>query len=118
MRAFSILIATGLFVACATQQPQATTRPWDAPREQLDKSDVVAGMGRATSNVRECYDRYKRPGTYMTKVVIGGSGIITEADASGPDADTALCVRSAVMTATFPKFSGAPMPIEYPFVLR
>ncbi|PSM31015.1 energy transducer TonB, partial [Haliangium sp. UPWRP_2] len=51
------------------------------------------------------------------KLTIGGNGRVSAADVvSGGDGKS--CVAEAVKKVTFPEFSGDPMSVVYPFIVR
>jgi hypothetical protein len=120
MRAFSSLIAAAALVACASNPPptQRQSRAPSDPREQLDKADIVAGMGRIKPRVGECFDRFHRPGVFSVALTIASSGRVASVHVTGPDLETGNCIGVAVAKATFPPFTGEPQSIVYPFVFR
>ncbi len=109
------------------KQPRARTRkrptaaaPDPNLPKSLGRSDIQRGMQRIKGRVQACYDKFRVPGMATAKVTIGRKGRLTAAVIKGRFAatPTGACVRSAVMSAKFPKFSGSPIKIQYPFVLR
>src|SRR5262249_15661269 len=83
--------------------------------DTLDKGQIVAGMGKVKSNVTACYDQYHVPGMAMVALTIAPSGKVSSANVTGQFAGTPTgeCVAKAVKKASFPRFKGAPMPINY-----
>jgi hypothetical protein len=120
MRWLSLVTILAAIGCAETPPPHAMPppRPWNDPREQLDKRDIVYGMQQIKPAVGLCFDRYKEFGTYEAAVTIGNSGHVTAVHVRGPDRETNDCVGHAVGNASFPAFSGAPQSIVYPFVLR
>jgi predicted Zn finger-like uncharacterized protein len=91
----------------------------DAPASgPLSKNAVVSGMNGVKGKVSECYNQYKVPGMVMVTVVIGKSGKVSSASATGKFAGTPTgnCVEKAIKTASFPPSDGLTTP--YPFVLK
>jgi hypothetical protein len=87
---------------------------------QLSRGEIVAGMRAVSGRVHACFDAYKEPGTAMVSVQIVGDGSVRSATVLGKLAgtQTAQCLTRAVESASFRKFSGSPMSISYPFILR
>jgi hypothetical protein len=54
----------------------------------------------------------------MREITIVPTGHVGRVDVRGPDIETDDCIGRAVARAEFPQFSGPPMPITYPYVLR
>jgi hypothetical protein len=88
--------------------------------EQLEKGQIVGGMSRVKGKVGACYDQFKVPGMAMVHVTIQKSGSVSAASVGGSFSGTPTggCVEKAVKGASFPKFKGAPMSLDYPFMLR
>jgi hypothetical protein len=112
-----------LLTGCAEAPPQSVSalpprRPWNEPREQLDKDDIVFGMQQIKPVVMRCFERYQAAGMYSAALTIGNSGRVDAVHVRGPHVDTNDCIGHAVATATFPAFSGAPLSIVYPFMFR
>jgi predicted Zn finger-like uncharacterized protein len=111
------------------KRPSKSTSPKLASQEssggsnlpkQLEKFQIQAGMKRVVGRVQSCYDKYRVPGLAMVKVTIGRAGRIVNANVAGlfSGTPTGSCIKSAVRAARFPKFSGEPISIVYPFQLR
>ncbi len=96
--------------------------PADDPNlpDQLGRGDIVAGMNGIKGRVDGCSAQYHVPGTAMVSVVIGKNGRVSSASVQGALAGTPTgdCVARAVRGASFKKFKGSPMSINYPFILR
>lgn len=91
-----------------------------APPQTLSRSQIVDGMRSVKPGVQACYERYKVPGLATVQVMIGKSGRVDLARTRGlfSDTPTGQCVAAAVERARFPRFTGEPITITYPFVLR
>ena len=77
-------------------------------------------MGTVRGRVQACNDKYKVPGTVNVKITISPGGSVTGASVTGKFAGTPTgsCVESAVKSARFKKFDGAPVNVNYPFAFR
>ncbi len=99
----------------------AKPRPSGLP-ERLTRSQVSAGMKRASGAVARCRTVHDRVGLVTISVTISGAtGRIGKGSALGPlgSSPVGACVLKAVKrSATFPQFSGPAMTIKYPFILR
>jgi predicted Zn finger-like uncharacterized protein len=85
----------------------------------LTKTDIVKGMMSVTPKAKACYDRYKVPGTAMTKIKIGASGKVDVATVTGKFAGTPTgdCVETAVKSVKF-KPSDSGMQLDYPVAVN
>jgi hypothetical protein len=110
-----------LMGGCATTEAPPAAPPPRAeptgPTDQLDKNQVVAGMSAVKGAVVQCY-RGRKPGVYFADVIIDGSGRISRVNVRGADLATDDCVGQAVAGAVFPPFTGPPMLVSYPYLLR
>ena len=90
------------------------------PKKTLTKGEIQKGMRSIKKRVYACYNKYKVPGLCEVKVTIGRSGKISDAQVKGAfrDTPTGACVVKAVPHARFMKFTGEPIVITYPFILR
>ena len=97
--------------------PVAPQQPKTLTREQ-----VAAGMKRAEPGVHACYQQLREPGLVMiTATINGATGRIAAARVVGGFAGTPSgeCVVLAVRRAcVFPRFSGPPLTLKYPYMLR
>jgi predicted Zn finger-like uncharacterized protein len=88
----------------------------------LTRTQVSAGMRRANGRVKGCYRMFKEAGTIMVKATINGqTGKIRKSGIVGAFSGTPTgdCVSSAVrLNAFFPRFSGPPLTLKYPYMLR
>jgi predicted Zn finger-like uncharacterized protein len=88
--------------------------------ETLSRSQIQSGMSGIRPRVQACNAQYRVPGTVTVALTISRAGRIQTANVTGRFAGTPTgqCVEKAVKSATFPKFSGAPVSIDYPFVMN
>lgn len=88
--------------------------------DQLSFNQVRQGMSKVNGLVGSCYDKYQVEGTASVKVVIKNDGTPSDVQIKGKffGTDTGTCVVDAVKKATFAKFSGKPMTIQYTFQLQ
>lgn len=91
-------------------KPSAAAKK-DLP-EQLSMSEIKGALKNA--NVGPCKDQ-GASGTYMVKLTIGRNGKVSDANVTGAGAD---CVSKAVKATKFPEFSGDPISLTYPFIVR
>ena len=80
--------------------------------EQLSMSQVKDTLKGV--NVSSCKDQ-GASGVVSIKLTIGRNGRVSDASGSGGGAD---CVAKAVKGAKFPEFSGDPMTLTFPFIVR
>lgn len=121
------LAATGaafLLAACASEPsyppPQTpAAHAGDIP-ETLTRRQVEDGMRAVVPDVRACFHQRGASGTVTLNVTIPGTGDAGAVSVTGEFADTPLgdCAAAAARSASFPKFSGPPIRITYPFVVR
>lgn len=88
--------------------------------EHLTRNDILAGMRSVQSRVAACYGQYHVPGTALVSLSIAPSGKVESANVVGGLAGTPSgdCVTRAARAATFARFFGPAMSVQYPFVLR
>jgi hypothetical protein len=91
-----------------------------SPPRTLSRSQIMDGMRSVKPTVQACYERYKVPGLANVQVKIGNGGRVEKARTRGlfSDTPTGQCVAAAVRGARFPRFTGEPITITYPFILR
>ncbi|MDJ0763535.1 MAG: GYF domain-containing protein [Myxococcota bacterium] len=87
-----------------------------AVKASLDRADVQKGMNGVAGRVKQCGQGSQ--GTVTLKVVIGSTGRVISAVATGPFAGTPVgsCAARAVRGARFPK-SQQNLTVRYPFKL-
>jgi len=97
-----------------------TSDPTEVLPENLSRQQIQTGMSGIRPRVQACNQQYRVPGTVNVDITISRAGRIQSASVSGRFAGTPTgsCVEKAVKAATFPKFSGAPISISYPFVMN
>jgi hypothetical protein len=90
---------------------------WDYP---LSRAQFVMGMQSTKMRVAACLQQFKSPGMALVVVTIVPSGSVSQAKVSGvfSQTPTGRCVEDAVKSGRFPAFTGAPMSVSYPFMLR
>lgn len=99
---------------------KAAPDPSENLPERLSNSDIRTGMSSVRPRVQACNAQYRVPGTVNLNITIARTGkiqsaVVTQKFAGTP---TGSCVEKAVKGASFPKFSGPPMTIDYPFVMQ
>lgn len=99
---------------------RAVSAPDPRLPRSIGKTDIQRGMRRITGRVRACYEKFRVPGMATVKVTISSKGRLSSAVVRGRFAatPTGACVRTAVMAARFPAFSGSPISFKYPFMLQ
>jgi hypothetical protein len=88
--------------------------------DTLSRAEIQGGMRKIKDRVQGCYDKFRVPGTAFVQVTISPSGTISAAKVKGMFAGTptGACLQAAARAATFPRFRGQPITIDYPFILR
>jgi hypothetical protein len=88
-------------------------------KRELGRSDIKAAMSAVQGAARACYDRYGVAGTVGVKLMVASSGSVSKVQATGAFAGTPTgdCVAAAVEGARFPAWDGAPMTVQYSFLL-
>jgi predicted Zn finger-like uncharacterized protein len=82
--------------------------------DQLTRDQISSGFKGV--NLGSCKGE-GASGTYMVKLTIGRNGRVSDANVSS-GGDGKDCVAKAVKGAHFPEFSGDPMSLTYPFIVR
>ena len=104
-------------------EPAPASEPVDEDLpESLSRDQIRKGMTRANIGVQACRSSLSYGGTVTIQVTVSGrTGRIVTATALGSFRDTAggKCVAaSAKFAARFPRFSGANMTFQYPYIIR
>lgn len=88
-------------------------------KKELTSNDIRKGMGSATSTAKACFDQFGVAGTVGVRAVVAPSGQVTKVAATGSFAGTPTgsCVAAAVQGVSFPAWDGAPMTINYSYLL-
>ena len=100
----------------AAPPPAASAAP-----KGLTRSQVSRGMRMANHGASGCRRRFQQVGVVTVRATIGNAGRVTRATALGSFAGTPVgeCVLASVRSSCrFPAFSGPPVTVKYPFVLR
>lgn len=105
--------------AAAASTPREPAEDPNLP-DQLQRGDIVSGMNGVKGRVDGCAAQFHVPGTAMVSVVIAKTGRVQSASVGGALAGTPTgdCVARSVKAASFKRFKGSPMSINYPFILR
>jgi hypothetical protein len=84
----------------------------------LSRAEVSAGLGRVGKRVQQKCGK-DRDGVVTVQIVIGRNGRVARARPVGAQAGTGTgkCVARAARKARFPRFSGQPITVKYPFRL-
>ena len=100
-------------------EPADGARSTSVP-DRLDPLALQQGMRPVNARVQECHEHFKVPGMVMVIVTIAPSGHVSSATVIERFAGTATgqCVANMVREATFAPFTGPPVTLTYPFVLR
>lgn len=103
--------------SAAAEPAPASNEPLPA---NLTRDDILKGMQGIQPQVSSCFAQYHVPGTALVSMTISGSGRVSKANIVGPLAGTPTgdCVGKAVRGASFSRFSGKAMSVQYPIVLR
>jgi hypothetical protein len=88
-------------------------------KRELGRGDIKDAMTGVQGAARACYDRFGVAGTVGVKLVVAPSGSVSKVQATGTFAGTPTgdCVAAAVQRAQFPAWEGAPMTVQYSFLL-
>ena len=92
----------------------------EAPkRTELSSQELRDGLDAINGKAKACYGAHGQTGTVKVKLTISPSGKVTKASATGDLAGTPAgdCVVSAVKSATFPAWEGAPKSTIYVVLL-
>jgi TonB family protein len=89
-----------------------------ASQEDLNKSDISAGIGKVRGKVEGCAAKSSAKGTVKVSVKVSGNGTVSSVTVKeSPDAGLGSCVASAVQKATFTKTQNGGS-FSYPFTFR
>jgi hypothetical protein len=88
--------------------------------ERLDRGQVLRSIRRHFSKVKDC--RRLEPditGQVTVRFTVNGNGRVSGTKTTGQYANTPIgnCVAQKVRAIRFPRFSGSPFPINFPFSL-
>jgi hypothetical protein len=116
-----------LLVGCATvpaplppEPPEPPEPPQTLAAAPPGKDEIVAAMSSIRGWMTRCYALYQQPGIAVIHLTIAPEGTLTEAQTKGQFAGTptGACAEKAVRKVRFQPFPGAPITIDYPFMLR
>jgi hypothetical protein len=88
-------------------------------KKELTSGDIRTAMGSVTKRAQACYDKFNQGGTVGVKASVAPSGQITKVTITGAFAGTPTgdCVASVVQGVSFPAWDGAPMTVNYSYLL-
>lgn len=91
----------------------------EAKKTELTNQEVRDGLDAINGKAKACYGAHGQTGTVKVKLTIAPSGKVSKATASGDLAGTPAgdCVVSAVKSAEFPAWDGAPKSTSYVVLL-
>ncbi|MFT5993066.1 MAG: putative Zn finger-like uncharacterized protein [Bradymonadia bacterium] len=95
----------------AEAEPAAPAAP-----ATLGRSEVQSAVRRYNSRVARCTE-YGEPGTYRVTFSIQRDGSVSGVSPENSN-DVSNCVAGVVRAMTFPRFTGDPIPVTYPFRLN
>lgn len=84
--------------------------------ERLTPRQIDQVLAPVQTRIHECYVEFGEPsGTAKVQLTIGHGGKLTQINLPAPfdKADIGLCMRAQLKAATFPKFRGGAMSIDY-----
>lgn len=103
------------------KQAPAALPPYRDDTSTLTRMQIKAGMSTARDRISRCYQLHGVPGLCLIRVTISPDGTVKSAAAVGgvlANSPTGDCIAKAVKTSTFPTFTGAPVTVTHPFILR
>jgi hypothetical protein len=103
-------------VVVAREEPRRTTLP-----ERLSPNGIRDGMGKISTLIQECYDRYQVPGLAEVAVTVNNQGVVIDVAVRGRFKDsptTGQCLIDAVKKARFGTFKDPKMNFQYRWFLR
>ncbi|HTJ46350.1 MAG TPA: hypothetical protein VL463_29800 [Kofleriaceae bacterium] len=88
-------------------------------KKELTSQDIRTAMGSVAKRAQACYDKFNQAGTVGVKASVAPSGSITKVTITGAFAGTPTgdCVQSVVQGVSFPAWDGAPMTVNYSYLL-
>lgn len=88
--------------------------------EAPSREAITAAMGKIKGRVNACYEKFQQNGVATVELSIAKTGKVQSATVNGKfaDSDTGTCVANAVKAASFPRFKGPTLKIDYPFLLQ
>ncbi len=103
-------------------KPTSTSKQQAAPAGfpvQPSKASIRAAMRSVLPRIRSCHDKHQQTGTIRVSLTIRGNGT-ADVDIIGAFAGTptGFCVLGALERRTFPRFTGKPVRLVYPYNLQ
>jgi hypothetical protein len=95
--------------------------PDDTPRQrEAPKALVEAALNALGPRVRRCFFKFQIPGRAQVGLVVTPAGEAESVTVSGDfeGTPTGECIANEVEAAALPRFNGAPMRLNYTYVLR
>lgn len=88
-------------------------------KKELTPQDIRSAMGSVAKRAQACYDKFNQAGTVGVKASVTPSGAITKVTITGAFAGTPTgdCVANVVQNVSFPAWDGAPMTVNYSYLL-
>ena len=116
-----IVIVAYPFVLRTSDPPAAGRAAGGSGTARLTRSQIQKVMVRLAGPLRrQCFKKYRGNGLLNVQLVIQSHGGVSDVAIKGRFAGTPLgsCVVLIARRAQFPRFSGKPITITYPYVLR
>jgi hypothetical protein len=102
-----------------TKKPASGNAAPVLDKKELTPQDIRTAMGSAAKRAQACYDKFNQAGTVGVKASVAPSGKITKVTITGAFAGTPTgdCVAGVVEGVSFPAWDGAPMTVNYSYLL-
>ncbi len=125
-----MLACAALLSACATTTSASgsaataarctNTAGVSKPSPRVAKRAIVDAFAVIRETVRACFERFKRPGTYLLNASVPAAGGLTSACVDGEDADaeTARCIEDAARQSLRLPPDDAPYALVFPYLFR
>jgi predicted Zn finger-like uncharacterized protein len=102
---------------CCKKKPAVVKGGDDNLPETLTASDIKSGIAAVKGRASQCGAQHDGSGIVKVKFSINGSGQVTTAKASGPNAALNSCLEKAVKGAHFKRWQGPSISVTYPFAM-
>lgn len=89
--------------------------------ERLFPRQIDQVLAPIQAKIHECYVEFGEPsGTAKVNLIIGNQGKLSSVTLPAPfdKSDIAVCLRSQIKSAVFPKFRGEPMTVDYVYQVQ
>ncbi len=111
-----------LLAVAPRSRPTSKSKQQAAPAGlpvQPSKASIRATMRSVLPRIRSCHDKHRQTGTIRVSLTIRGNGT-ADVDIIGAFAGTptGFCVLGALERRTFPRFTGKPVRLVYPYNLQ